>query len=888
MTEFLGMKSLNMVKTMKIINSICGKAAGVLYGILLVTASCGASLQAEAASGNVHRFGTYNVRYMNKDDNNADNFKSWHNRYRKVSALILKYDFDIIGMQEATGYNNGDAERINRATGKSQLDDLKDALPGYTILSWEREGKSYQYNLIAFKKDRYGLLGQGWIGLSPSGALGGAGWDPELYPIKRRAGWAKFRDKVTNEVFFFCVTHMNYGASLDGIYANRLLGERLSEIAGDYPVVLVGDFNMRRVDHEKAYRGVAAYFDDSRLIAGVNECWPVENGQTELTAVSWRTMADPSKLKGSEFDYVFTRNIDVSERHILTDYYMYDGEPAIPSDHYPILTLCTLRDPRSPQTWCVSPQGNDDADGSAQAPLRSVGEAVRKASAGDEIRLAAGTYGECVTIDKSLTVAGGYDNSFSSADGISVFDAAGAGKSVFSVPQYFNLTLHDLVIRGFGNDAGDSGAGAVRFRGNTLRLRNVTFENNRASRQGGALWASCNEIDARGCLFRANSAEESGGAAWLDTWADARFERCLFDGNSATEGAAVYMTSEPADAKHIEFTCARNIFNCCSFTGNLSARRGAVCLDGKLPNIRTVFVNTTMANNRLLYSPDGSGVIGSVGGSAVHATLLDKGAHKCGNSTLEMAHCSVIANGDTFQGDGPADCAGGAVSVTGGTTRLINNLFLLNCTSAASGYADVTADSDITGSHNVFSGHGTISESIGEGNLEASAGDAGNLVETIVADGSELVVLTACEGRVPGAELKTCMLGSADLRTLDAAQRDVERAFGLDLDGDGTTGATLASDQFGRERQAKSVPGALEYVGTEGDLGQPVAYREAFTLVRLADNRFLIGGGAVWRVFTAEGRPVKTGDTPLINLSDCPAGIYIVCTEHFSVKLAVR
>lgn len=852
--------------------------------------SCG--FEAYAASGKLHRFGTYNIRYMNKEDNQADNFKSWHNRYLKVAELILKYDFDIIGLQEVTGYNNGDPQRVNKNTGKSQLDDMKDNLKGYDMVAWEREGNDYQYKLIAWKADKYEKIEEGYIGLSPEGKIGSQGWDPQLYPIKRRAGWIKFRDKATGEEFIYCVTHMNYGASLDGIYGNRLLASSLVKIAGNLPVVLVGDFNMRRNDHEKSYRGCAAYLDDACLTADVNECLPVENGQTDKTATEWTTMANPSKLKGSEFDYVFGRNINFKERHILTDYYDYNGEPAQPSDHMPILVICSLRDPRGQMTWHVSPAGSDAGDGTAATPLKTISAALAKAQSGDEIRLAEGSYDEALTIDKSVTIAGGYDASFTRVNTVSVLDGSDKD-NVISVPKYFNLTLKDLEISGWTGKSADKD-GAIHFAGNDIRLERIHFKNNTAFQTGGAVYAACNGFTAVGCTFENNEAKNAGAAIWLNAWADARFDNCFFTGNTAPTGAAVYATSDAADPTHIEYTCARNLFNGCSFTDNRCTKNGTVALDGKLANIRSVFINCTFANNSLQGATGLPAMTRKYGGTAISASLTDKGSHNCHNSTLEMAHCTVVANTATFKGSNKANFGGAAINTSGGETSLVNNIFAVNVTEAANGNADVVADA-AKSVRNIYSANGSISYNIGMGDMYAVSADEAMALLDLVKDGDVVKAnLSTKEGFTPAVVLKGTSLGSTAVNTITKANRNVEQIFGIDLNGDGLTSDILSKDQFGNARNEKTMPGAMEYGSTNG-IPSLSTNGSSLSVHRNGNNTFIITGlpaaARDCRAYSLDGRCVAvsqvTDNTASMTLNVSP-GIYILHTVSGKAKILVR
>lgn len=60
----------------------------------------------------------------------------------------------------------------------------------------------------------------------------------------------------------------------------------------------------------------------------------------------------------------------------------------------------------SPNTWYVAPEGNDGNDCfTVGTPCKTVSGAVSKAAQGDAVMLAAGTYPERLTLDKSLTIS---------------------------------------------------------------------------------------------------------------------------------------------------------------------------------------------------------------------------------------------------------------------------------------------------------------------------------------------------------------------------------------------------------------------------------------------------------------------------------------------------
>ncbi|RMD59620.1 hypothetical protein D6833_11150, partial [Candidatus Parcubacteria bacterium] len=93
----------------------------------------------------------------------------------------------------------------------------------------------------------------------------------------------------------------------------------------------------------------------------------------------------------------------------------------------------------------VAPGG---ACGSATPCYSSVQAAVNAANSGDEIRIATGAYTENITLDKSLTLRGGYTTTdWTASNPISyptVLNGGGAGRVIVADTENISVTIENL------------------------------------------------------------------------------------------------------------------------------------------------------------------------------------------------------------------------------------------------------------------------------------------------------------------------------------------------------------------------------------------------------------------------------------------------------------
>ena len=759
------------------------------------------SIQLMAEEVGVHRFATYNVRYVNPKNGDTGE-KLWANRRQYVVRNITGYDFDVVGMEEVTGNN------VDPQTGKSQLQDLRDMLTDYADFAVEREGRNYEYNAIFYKKAKYSLLEKGYFYVNEHPETPGAGWGAEL---PRSCLWVHLSVKNTGQDFYFFCTHANYGPTESGIQSGRLIGSKVCEIAGNKPVVLVGDFNMVRDNHEEAYRGYASRLYDLALTTPLNQCLPADGPQIKITTSEWTPAANhPS---GQEYDYIFYDHMEPLSRHIITEYYPESGRTVNPSDHYPLMGRFRLQSAPRPTSFHAS----DNA---------SLAQALASVTMGDTLCLTAGTYPLAQAIEPacSMVISGGWDDSFSAQTGYSHFAADGLQGALINVPHYFNMTLDHIELSGAANTA-TTGGGAIYSFGPEVHLQHCYIHDNTASAFGGGVVHKGEQITIHDCIFEANSSN-IGGALYCQERDLVVLHDSRFRSNTATFGAAV----ELADFHLLDMQRS-------AFVDNTASAHGAVDIAPEKAPLAAHILNCSFLNNTLSAQKGMASITKRYGGTAIWADMTDQ------NIQLNIGLCSFMGNHCSFNGL-DENLAGGALAVFKAKLCLMDNLVIANNRTIADNqpcWHDLYTTTDVNFWRNTYNLYSDSPVLTGwEQHITATFGgtlsDDGIYIPQVLPSGAYPVLK------------KT--LGSYNLACLPTNQRLCESTFTYDLNGDGTIGGYIAWDMLNNQRAVRSCIGAVEYTGDEQDL-KSLSAEDYKTTKVLQNGQILIIGKQ--QIFTING-----------------------------------
>jgi len=166
---------------------------------------------------------TYNLRLNTSEDG----LNAWPLRKDAVKELIRYHQIDLLGTQE--GY----ADQLEDLTGSTGYD--------YVGVGRDDGKRAGEHSAILYRSERFTVLAHGDFWLSPTPDVPGKGWDAKC--CNRISSWARLRERRSGREFYAFAVHFDH----EGVIARResahLMLRKIREIAGDHPVLCLGDFN---------------------------------------------------------------------------------------------------------------------------------------------------------------------------------------------------------------------------------------------------------------------------------------------------------------------------------------------------------------------------------------------------------------------------------------------------------------------------------------------------------------------------------------------------------------------------------------------------------------------------------------------------------------------
>jgi len=247
------------------------------------------------------RVATYNLR-MNTA---SDGPNAWPNRKEMVKDLVRYHQFDVFGTQE--GF-------------RGQLNDIAE-LSDYAFVGRGRDDgrEAGEHSAIFYRKSRLQLLQTGDFWLSETPDRPGKGWDATC--CNRICTWAKFRDVLNKQDFYFFNVHFDHEGVVARRESGKLMVQKIKEIAGNNLVICTGDFNS--TPDTEQIKTMQGPLRDARAITATPAYGPVGTFQGfDLAA----PLAD-------RIDYIFVSpGSTVLTYAVLTD----SLRGRYPSDHFPV------------------------------------------------------------------------------------------------------------------------------------------------------------------------------------------------------------------------------------------------------------------------------------------------------------------------------------------------------------------------------------------------------------------------------------------------------------------------------------------------------------------------------------------------------------------------
>ncbi len=173
---------------------------------------------------------------------------AWTERAEMLKYYVDKYQPDVMGMQEVTMRNEWNLY-LPAVFDPAEYGFAGEARTADPMLGAEA-------NLICYRKNKYHLLDSGTFWLNETGAREAIGWDAQ-YP--RTCTYVRLQHTVTTDAVLVMNTHLDHKGCEAKEKGFDLIVRRSKELAGDAPVVILGDMNTHENQKDRLYQKFTSY-----------------------------------------------------------------------------------------------------------------------------------------------------------------------------------------------------------------------------------------------------------------------------------------------------------------------------------------------------------------------------------------------------------------------------------------------------------------------------------------------------------------------------------------------------------------------------------------------------------------------------------------------------
>lgn len=258
---------------------------------------------------------SFNIRNgLAKDGDNA-----WPLRTEFVVETIRSFDPDLLGLQEAHGF---------------QTEYIQEQLPEYGFFGIAREAdmKTGEYVPVMYKKDRFQVVETAYFWLSETPDVPGSkSWDSALPRIT--VGVRLIDKQSGGKEFGFGNTHWDHRGTVARLESAKLTRKRIERIMQDIPVIMVGDFNT----HEDAPPYAALINPEGNAGPALLDTYRVIHPDRQENEGTFSAFT--GRRSGNRIDWIITTP-DITTLNAAINYTQDNGR--YPSDHYPVEAIVRL------------------------------------------------------------------------------------------------------------------------------------------------------------------------------------------------------------------------------------------------------------------------------------------------------------------------------------------------------------------------------------------------------------------------------------------------------------------------------------------------------------------------------------------------------------------